>query len=262
MSALSLGLVAALCWGFHDVCVRFLSQKIPVSACIITVLTTGLVFQIGLTVITGQEVVFDTAATTYSAVSGVFFAIASFSLYYAFQRGPVKVVAPLIASYPIFSVGWAVFNGAHVNVLQWAAVLGIILGVSLVAGLSKDETADTPALGPTVVLSLVAAAGFAITFATGQSAAKLMHEIPATLLTRGVAVCITIAVIRVMRDRFWPGWGALPWLLAMGLADGVALYSVISAGGLANDHYAAVASSMFGLLTIIFAWIFLKEKIV
>lgn len=260
MSALTLGLIAAICWGFHDVCVRFLSQKTPISACIITVLVTGFFFQFGLTLATGHAVPLASTSTTYSAVSGFFFVIASFSLYYAFQRGPVKVVAPLIASYPVFSVGWAVFNGTSVNILQWAAVLGIILGVSLVAGLSKDETDDVPPLGPTVVLSLVAAAGFAITFATGQSAAKLLHEIPATLITRGVAVCLTIGVILAMRERFWPGWKALPWLLTMGLADGIALYSVISAGGLRNEHFAAVSSSMFGLLTIVFAWIFLKEK--
>jgi len=261
MSALSLGLIAALCWGFHDICVRFLSQKVRISACIFTVLITGFAFQAGLTLITGHSVELATKSAGISAVSGVFFVIAGFSLYYAFQRGPVKVVAPLIASYPVFSVGWAVFNGTSVNVLQWTAVLAIIIGVAIVAGLSKDESEETPPLGPTIALSLLAAAGFAATFATGQSAAKLMHEIPATLITRGVAVCFTIAFILATRDRFWPGRSALPWLLAMGVADGIALFCVVSAGGLENEHYAAVSSSMFGLLTILFAWIFLKEKL-
>ena len=44
MSALTLGLVAAVCWGFHDICVRYLSQKTPISACIAVVLAVGLVF--------------------------------------------------------------------------------------------------------------------------------------------------------------------------------------------------------------------------
>ena len=48
MGALELGLLAALCWGFHDVCVRFISQKTPISACILTVLVVGLIFHISL----------------------------------------------------------------------------------------------------------------------------------------------------------------------------------------------------------------------
>ena len=44
MGALELGLMAAMCWGFHDVCVRFISQKTPISACIFVVLIVGLIF--------------------------------------------------------------------------------------------------------------------------------------------------------------------------------------------------------------------------
>ena len=261
MSALSLGLVAALCWGFHDICVRFVSQKTPIAASIFTVFATGLVFQSGVTILSEQEFVHSARAALYSTVSGAFFVIAAFGLYYAFKRGPVKVVAPLIASYPVFSVALAVFSGTQVSVAQWAAVLIIILGVSLVAGLSNDESSDTPPLGPTILFSLIAAVGFAVTFATGQASAKLIHEIPATLITRGVALVLTAAIIIATRDKFWPGWKALPWLIAMGIADGIGLYFMNSAGGLANEHYASVSSSMFGLLTIVFAWIFLKEKL-
>lgn len=261
MSALSLGLVAALCWGFHDICVRFLSQKTPVTACIITVLTTGLIFHAGLLAIYRPQISFEVSGLSFSAISGVAFVVATFALYYAFQRGPVKVVAPLIATFPLFSVGWAVYSGTHVTAFQWAAVIAIILGVSIVAGLSRDEADDFPPLGPTILLSLVASAGFAATFTTGQTAAKLIHEIPATLITRLIAVVLTAAIILILRAKFWPGWSALPWLISMGIADGIALFSVIKAGGLPNEHYASVSSSMFGLLTIVFAWAFLKEKL-
>ena len=54
MGALELGLLAAMCWGFHDVCVRFISQKTPISACILTVLIVGLIFHIGLMIPTKE----------------------------------------------------------------------------------------------------------------------------------------------------------------------------------------------------------------
>ena len=187
------------------------------------------------------------------------FGLAAIAHYKAFSIGPVRLVAPIIGSYPILSVGWAMLTGTPISVLQWMAVGLVIAGVGYVA-ISDDKEADWQDPTPAILWSIAAGTGFAITFATGQSAAKLLHEIPATLITRGVAVCLTIGVILAMRERFWPGWKALPWLLTMGLADGIALYSVISAGGLRNEHFAAVSSSMFGLLTIVFAWIFLKEK--
>jgi drug/metabolite transporter (DMT)-like permease len=46
----------------------------------------------------------------------------------------------------------------------------------------------------------------------------------------------------------------------MGLADGIALASVMAAGRLEGAQYAAVAASTFGLLTIVMAWAFLRER--
>ena len=47
----------------------------------------------------------------------------------------------------------------------------------------------------------------------------------------------------------------------MGVADGIALLMINSAAHQPDAQYASVASSMFGLLTIVFAWIFLKERL-
>ena len=136
MSALALGLVAALCWGFHDICARFLSQRTPISACIFTVLLTGLVFHTGLTITTGTLVPLPIRAVSFAFGAGAFFVIATYGLYHAFQRGPVRLVAPLIAGYPILSVGWAGYQGIAIGLFQWAAVISIVAGVAIVAALS------------------------------------------------------------------------------------------------------------------------------
>jgi len=259
MTTLGLGLIAALCWGFHDICVRFLSQKTPITACIFVVLLTGLVFHTGLTAFTGNFAPLPTRAVLLSCASGAFFVIATFGLYYAFQRGPVKLVAPLIASYPILSVAWAMFQGVFISPLQWFAVLAIVIGVALVAALSDDSDEDVPPKGRTIVYALCAAVGFAGTFAFGQAAAEISHEMPATLVARAVAMALVTALILGAKLPIWPNRAALPWLIAMGLADGLALLCVVSAGALPDPQYAAVTSSMFGLLTILLAWLFLRE---
>lgn len=260
MSALTLGLIAALCWGFHDICVRFLSQKTAISACIFTVILTGLVFHSVLTVTTGTLQEMPARAVYLSLGAGGFFIIATFGLYHAFQRGPVRLVAPLIASYPILSVSWAAFQGTPIFAAQWLAVLAVVLGVSVVAALSDTSSDETPPIGRTVLYALIAAIGFAGTFALGQSAAAISHDMPSTLVTRLAALSLVVVILLAYKQPFWPGKQALPWLVAMGIADGIALMSVLSAGALTNAKYASVSSSLFGMLTIVLAWMFLKER--
>ncbi|MEO9684417.1 MAG: DMT family transporter [Tateyamaria sp.] len=260
MNALALGLVAALCWGFHDVCARFLSQKTAVSACIFTVLLTGLVFHTGLTVATGTLQTMPAPAVFRALAAGFFFVVATFGLYYAFQRGPVRLVAPLIAAYPILSVSWAAFQGVPVSGLQWLAVIAIVVGVSAVAILSDNSAEKDPPIGPTILFAVIAAIAFACTFALGQSAAALSHDMPSTLVTRLVSFALVVGIVAILKLPIWPGKQALPWLLAMGIADGIALMCVLSAGALPNAKYAAVSSSLFGMLTIVLAWMFLKER--
>jgi len=260
MSALTLGMIAAFAWALHDICVRYLSQKTPLMASLLTVLVVALGFEIGLMVVTKSTFTLPSEAFWISVVSGFFFIVASLGLYAAFHRGPVRLVAPIIAAYPVLSVGWAVFRGADVSWLQWVAVLLIIAGVSVVAALADHGEEDVAPKGPTILFSLIAAIGFAGTFALGQYAAETAGHMPVTLVTRITAIALLVAGMAIRRLPFWAGKKAIPMLVVMGTADGIALACVLSAGGLPDAQYAAVAASCFGLLTIVLAWAILRER--
>jgi len=260
MGALTLGLIAAFAWGLHDILVRRVSQNTPLMASLLAVLIAGTLFQAVIMTATGAFTAVSGEAAGYAALSGVMFLIASLGLYGAFQRGPVRLVAPIIASYPILSVGWAAFSGTSVSVLEWLAVLAIIAGVSIVAALSDDSDGDVPPKGRTILYAAIAAIGFAGTFAMGQLAAGMSHDLPVVMITRIVAIVLLLGVIAAKSLPYWPGKKALPVLALMGVMDGIALICVLSAGGLPDAQYAAVASSVFGLLTILMAWAFLKER--
>lgn len=260
MTALTLGLIAAFAWGFHDICVRYLSQTVPLMAALLTVLLSGLLFHIGLMTYDANPVSLPPRALGYSVLSGVLFLGASLGLYGAFQRGPVRLVAPIIASFPILSVGWAAASGVEVGIREYVAVLAVITGVSVVAALSDDGDEEIPPKGLTVLLAGIASVCFAGTFAVSQIAAEMSDHLPVTLVTRVTAVVLLIGLMGIRRQSFRPGFAALPLLCLMGIADGVALNSVISAGGLPNAQLAAVAASIFGMLTIVMAWAFLHER--
>lgn len=259
MSALTLGLIAAVAWGFHDICVRHLTQRTPVMAALFTVMIVGLLFHLGVMVFENGFTPLTPQTTWLAIVSGLFFLMASLGLYAAFQRGPVKLVAPIIASYPVLSVGWALVRGTQISPWEWAAVIAIVVGVSLVAALAKNDDAKTPAAGPTIGFAIIAAIGFAGTFAIGQYASEISGHMPVTLVTRLIAIAVLAAGMLVLRLPFWAGLRVMPVLCLMGIADGIALLCVISAGGLVDAQYAAVAASCFGLLTILMAWAFLRE---
>ncbi len=86
MSALSLGIIAAFAWGFHDICVRYLSQRTPLMASLLVVLIFGLLFHIGVMVVEDGFAPLTPQTTWMALVSGTFFLMASLGLYGAFQR--------------------------------------------------------------------------------------------------------------------------------------------------------------------------------
>ena len=260
MLALGLGLIAALCWGVHDVCVRKVSQDTPLMASLMTVLVAGTVFQLLLMLGTGGFATIPTPALGFSMLSGVCFLMASIGLYLAFKRGPVRLVAPIIASYPILSVAWAAARGVQIGLFEWTAVLTIVVGVSIVAVLSDDGTDDVPPKARTIFYAFIASIGFGSTFAIGQFATESAAHLPVAFVTRITSIVLLFAIMIALRLPLWPGRAALPVLAIMGCLDGIALMSVLSAGGLPNAQYAAVTSSVFGLLTIVMAWMFLKER--
>lgn len=260
MTALGLGLVAALCWGLHDIAIRYLSRSVPLLSALFVVLCVGALFQLSAILILGGGFFVSGPGVLLSLGAGIAFLVASLGLYYAFERGPVRLVAPVIASFPIISVGYAIANGRTISPGQGLAVLAIVIGVGLVAALSDHSDDDIPPIGRTILLSVISAFGFATTFKLGQLAADLSGELPTTLIARLTALSLLTAIILTRRATFLPGRKAVAPLIGMGLLDGVALLCVLSAGKMPNPEYASVTSSMFGLLTILLAWAFLRER--
>ncbi|WP_424988852.1 EamA family transporter [Microbulbifer sp. S227A] len=260
MNTLFLGLVAAFCWGLHDIAIRYLSKTVPLLGALLVVLLTALAFQCGVILVNGATMLPSGVALWLSVGAGVAFLMASLGLYFAFERGPVRLVSPIIGAYPILSLAYAVLDGSRVTADQIAAVLVIVCAVGLVAMLSDPAADDMPPRGPTIALSVLSAIGFASTFKLGQMAAEHGGEWQSTFATRAIALAGLCALLILLRPDLRIGRRALVPLVTMGVLDGIALLAVISAGGLDHPEFAAVAASMFGLFTILLARVFLGEK--
>ena len=268
MAALALGLLAALGWGLHDLCVRRVSRRAHIPSCLLAVLGVGTVALLPLALWRGVGLgevgaALDDAAFPGAAfATGAAFALASYALYRAFAAGPVRLVAPLTASYPVLTMLLAALDGAAVGAVRWLAVVAVIGGVALVA--ARDGTREAPfdrraAIG----WSLAAAAAFAVTFDLGQGLAERVEPALALLAARLAALLALAGVLTVATSlgltRLRLGAAELPVLALMGTLDAAALGLVLVAGRLPEAALASVTASLFGLVTIVLARLFLAE---
>ena len=109
--------------------------------------------------------------------------------------------------------------------------------------------------------SVLGAVGFAVTFGLSQSATRLGAELPAILVARLAAIALMIALLSLTRQRLSQVRQHRPTLAGMGLLDALALGLVTAAGAMPNPEFAAVTSSVFGVVTIALARVFLAEPV-
>lgn len=262
MLALGLGLVAALIWAVHDFLVRRLSQGAEILPMLAVVLASGAVGVALPAVVLGGWDQVTGRALQFCAATGVAYVVGALGLYKAFQIAPARIVAPVLGAYPMFSLGAAMAQGKVVTALEWLAVLAIVAGIAGVALTSRQEpNSGKVPLGAALFWAFLGAAGFAATFALGQEAARQGAELPTILIARCVTLLGVAVLMVVARSDLGSVRSHWPVLGMMGLLDATALGLVLMAGGLPHPEYAAITSSLFGVITIILAWRFLREPV-
>ena len=259
MLSLTLGMIAACAWGVHDFCIRFVSQRGGILPAIATVMVGGALFLLPISGAFGNWSAMTLQSFGLSVISGAVYLVGCISLYKAFGIGPVRVVAPIVGSYPILSIGWAALMGQPVLWDQWLAVGCVIMGVAIV-GMLSDHSESDGSQRAAIGWSLVGAGGFAMAFAVGHLATQVGSELPVILVTRLSAATGAITLLALSSGAKIPERSAWPLLALMSLLDALALGIVIAAGNLYRPEFAAVAASTFGIITIILAWLFLKER--
>ncbi|MDB5664503.1 DMT family transporter [Cypionkella sp.] len=259
MQSLLLGLCAAFLWGLHDFNVRKIGAKTDAAALYLIVLLVGAILLLPLAIIAGGWSTLNSHVIGLSLAAGLGEAVAGYGLYRAFAIGPVRLVAPICGSFPLLSVGFAVARGAEAGPLVWLGAAAVVGGIAIVArGEDDAPTGDTRAA---VGWSLLACVSFAATFGLLQWAAEQGADLPVSLVARLAACVAMFAWILHQRIDIKPTYAILPNLALLGFLDVTALTAVTIAAGFARPEFASVASSIFGLVTILLAWRFLGEAL-
>lgn len=252
MQSLILGLLAALLWGVHDFTVRRVSSKADSAALYVVVLGLGLLVLIPLVFVSGAWQGLSRDVIAISAPAGLIYALGVYALYRAFTIGPVRLVAPICGAYPLLSIGIAIGRGQPADAMVWLAALAVLGGIAIIA--RGERETDSGSRRMAIGWSILAAGGFALSFATLHAATQNSENLQVTFIARLAGFVGLLVWVLARRIPVMPALAVWPTLLLMGALDVGGMIAVTAAGGYARPEFAAVSSSCFGLVTILLAW--------
>ena len=261
MLSLTFGLVAALCWGLHDFIIRILKQPRGIYASIAAVLFFGCLLQSPVVLLNADFYRISNLALSVSVASGSSFALAGVALYKAFIIGPIKLVAPIVGAYPVFSLIFSTLSGNLPTSIQVGAVIIIVICAGYVAASKEEKEGALADKKSAIFWALLSSFGFASSFALGQYASNLGDQYALLLPNRISALIALILIAKYLNKPIVPDLSEWRIFALMAFLDAVAQGFVISSGKLEFPVYASISASLFGLVTILLAAFFLKEKI-
>ena len=256
------GSLSAVSLGTADFAGRFSGRALGADVAYFGVLLVGVLAMSVWVWLGGTQIVLDFSHLWLVAICGVATALMTILLYIGLVRGPVSVVAPIVASHPVLVLVYWVMVGVRPDWLQWVAMSFTIAGVIIVArsGQRLVDPGQKDGFSTTLMIAATACLAHAVLVIAGQSAVPIYGDVQTLWLARlfGLVFLAGYFVIRskgpVIPIRWWP------LILAQGALDAGGYLFLFAGSAGDGREIAAVTASAFGAVTTILARIFLKER--
>ena len=198
-----------------------------------------------------------------TALVGIF---ASMMLYRSFEVGIISIVSPVAASYAAVTVVLALLSGEQ---LTAARVLGVVasLGGVILSSISKSTETELEArrwrTPPGLGFAIAAAIGFGVSFyLIGFYVSPAVGGIMPVWISRWTTIGSLLLLSLITGLNLQPPRGNV-WVavIAVGVLDTVG-YAGATIGVLTEQvSIVTVLSSLFSAVTVVLAWIFLRESL-
>ena len=293
-----LGLTAALFWGVADYCLRGATHAAGTFRALYFMQVVGLLsLLLGVEVWRPLSFAHATPAIVLLAAALSLIILAGAALLYrAFAIGKLAVVSPIAASFGAITTILALLSGERPMAAQLVGLALLLIGVTLsgVALSPHDESASGPAqraranrwlLGPGVAESLGATLLFGGAYWAMRYVVVPLGGVQTAIIGKATdLVALTLIVLAVWAWRrygryvgsasFAQGAATLDdqalaprssvfwrWLIPGAILDTAAnvAYNLGVAGALTS--VVATLSSLFTAVTVVLAWIFLRERL-
>lgn len=270
-----LGITGAICWGAADFIARFASQRVGAYRTTFfaqvfgfSALSAYLIWSGGIS----RGVAPGWQPWALAALAGVINAAGSVALYHSFQTGTMSIVAPVSSSYPALTIILALLSGERIGGLRGMGLAVTFIGVILAAtsfapdanhAASGDRTASKVHFSKGVGWAIFAAASFGFQFwYLGFFVLPLVGATVSVWVIRLSTIASLALVAAPARQSIRLPRGTVWWMLAaVGLVDTSAF--VANNAGLHTGQISLVTvlTSLYGAVTVLLAWIFLREKV-
>src|SRR3984957_4996993 len=281
--AIILGLTGAISWGAADFAARFASRQVGAYRTLFFMQFFGFLALSVYLKFTGgfsRGIAPGWQPWALTVAAGLLNVLASLALYHSFEHGTLSIVGPVSSSYPALTVALSLLSGERIHSVRAAGLAVTLLGVILAAtsfAQAKSTTAETDAqqarpnhaansrahLSTGVGWAICAALGFGVLFwflgfhvvpAVGSAVSVWVMRLTA-LVSLSLAAAPTRQTLKLPRGKVW-------WLLlAVGILDTAAF--VANNAGLSTGQVSVVSvlASLYGAITVLLAWIFLRERL-
>lgn len=269
-----LGLTAALSWGAADFMARYATRRIGTFRTLFYMQVVGLA---GASVWMAATHQFARLASVgkhgwiYAVLSGVLTTFSMLAFYRSLEVGTLSIVGPIAASFPALTVVLAFFSG---EVLTPARLTGVVLALGGVMVSSMAPPSGAPnssvdaergrsGLAPGVPWAMSAAAGFGLVYwMLGFQVVPAWGALSTVWLQRLLGVCTLALVQPLLRQSLLPPANAWRLVTGVGVLDAAGFLAC--SAGLESEQVGIVTvlASLFGAVTLLLAWIFLRERLV
>ncbi|MEZ5827701.1 MAG: DMT family transporter [Hyphomicrobiales bacterium] len=262
MIAAVLGLAAALGLGIADFMSRFSARALGAPLTYGAVLLIGTIGASAWVLLSGVQLVWSPLGWGLAIAHGIFVALMCMLLYAGLARGPVSVVAPIVAAHPVPVLAVNVAMGVRPGAMQWLAMVAIIIGSVFIARLAVSE--DNPAARAdrtTLQLAFGACFAYAALVLTGQAAAPLIGETETMWIGRwsGLVFIAAILLWQGTSVRIPAQW--VPYVIVQGGLDTLGYFAFLAGSTTASPHVTMVVASAFSVVTVLLAWLVIREPI-
>ena len=262
------GVLSALCFGIADFLARFTSRQFGHHYSLLATLCIGASIFLLVFFALGSTPAWSIKSVLLVVLHGVFFSTSMLLLYRVLARGPIYIVAPIVAAHPLFIVLFAFALGSRLSMSQWLLILVIVICIvvitSLNPGSTKSKGVESHFLRKTIWLSLLTSVAYAVNVVSAQHAVLVFGEINTLWLGHLVAIAFLLTSMRgkasittALKTISLSWWGVLT---TQGALNVLGVLFLFAGSFSAFPEITALLSSEFSVVTILLAVIFLRER--
>lgn len=278
-----LGLTAALNWGVADYMARFATRRIGSLRALLFMQLFGFIALTAGMAVAGHWSNFFPSfpgrVWLWIALAGMLSALGALALYRSFEIGALVLVSPIAASYPALTVLLSISTGERLTRMHALGVCAVILGVILAAlalppkneAAAENKSAAQNESAPYrqrhllrgVPWALAAALIFGVNYwILGFHVMPVFGGVASVWVIRLISFVLLALLLRPLGQSPAAPRGSTAWLIFfIGITDTAGFLANNLAFKQAQISIATVLASLYGVVTLFFAAVFLRERL-